>query len=250
MSTSPSPRGGLPVPEILPLFATPFAQVELPGHESLDERLRRKFLAWEAEGGSGTRTRPSPVGKYRTYESSFELFERPDPDVQFLARFALTMLGYLVQRLNGYAPEEMSQLRFYHHSWYHITRAGGHMNVHNHPMASWSGVYCVSDGEPEGDDPTNGRMRFLDPRPQCTMYLDPGNAHLLPPFATGSHLHVHRAGLLTLFPSHLHHDVAPFHGRRERIIVAFNAWVRYADQPNVEPGIRPRPLGRLPESRA
>lgn len=239
-------RGAPPLPEIGTVFATPFAQVELPGHEALDARLRDKFLAWEKAGETGARTRPSVVGKYLTYESSFELFEKTDPDVQVLARFALTMLGYVVQRVNGYDPEEMAALRFYHHSWFHVTRTGGHMHMHNHPMASWSGVYCVSDGDPEGDDPTNGRMRFFDPRPQCTMYLDPGNSFLLPPYGTGTLFHTHRPGLLTIFPSYLHHDVAPFRGRSERIVVAFNAWVRFADQPNVEPGLRPRPWGRAP----
>ncbi len=239
---SPPASSRLPVPEITAVFATPFAEVVLPEHEELDRRLRSKFLAWEKTPDPAARLRPSVVGKHNLYESSFDLFERPDPDVQYLARFALTMLGYLVQRLNGYSAGEMASLRFYHHSWFHITRTGGRMDFHNHPMASWSGVYCVSDGHPEGDDPANGRMRFADPRPQCTMYLDPGNAHLLPPYATGTLVHTHRAGLLTLFPSFLHHDVAPFHGASERIVVAFNAWVRYADQPNVEPGLRPRPL--------
>ena len=241
----PAPRR-LPLPEITGVFATPFAQVELPAHETLDERLREKFFAWEKAPDPGARNRPSPVGKYNLHESTFDLFERPDPDVEHLARFALTMLGAVVQRLNGYDPEEMAALRFYHHSWFHITRPGGHMNAHNHPLASWSGVYCVSDGEPEGDDPQNGCMRFFDPRAQCTMYLDPGNCHLLAPYATGLLVHAHRPGLLTLFPSYLLHDVAPFYGRRERITVAFNAWVRYADQPNAEPGIRPRPLRVTP----
>lgn len=230
------------VPEIGAVFAVPFVQIELPGHAELDIRLRAKFLAWEKTPHAEARNRPSPVGKYNLHESDFDLFERPDPDVRFLARFALTALGHVVQRLNGYDPEEMALLRFYTHSWFHITRPGGYMNAHNHPMASWSGVYCVSDGEPEGDDPANGRMRFFDPRGQVTMYLDPGNSHLLPPYGTGTFVHTHRPGVLTLFPSYLYHDVAPFHGRSERITVAFNAWVRYADQPNVEPGLRPRPL--------
>ena len=36
----------------------------------------------------------------------------------------------------------------------------------------------------------------------------------------------HQAGQLVIFPSWLMHEVLPYLGERERIVVAFNAWIR------------------------
>jgi predicted 2-oxoglutarate/Fe(II)-dependent dioxygenase YbiX len=58
------------------------------------------------------------------------------------------------------------------------------------------------------------------------MYLDPGNAHWQSPYGMGDIAFNLRAGQLLLFPSYLMHEVAPYYGQRERITVAFNAWVR------------------------
>ena len=36
-------------------------------------------------------------------------------------------------------------------SWFHVTRRGGFFALHNHPNASWSGVYCVDPGKNDAD---------------------------------------------------------------------------------------------------
>jgi len=229
----------MPTPTIHPRFAVPIAEMTLPQAAQLNPALRERFLAWEQDEGERSSV-PTPVDKHAVYESDFSLFYREDPIIAQLAQHCLNALGTLIMRLNHYSAEEMRNLRIYHHSWFHITRHGGYTGNHNHPMASWSGVYCVSPGEEVEGHANNGALRFEDSRINASMYLDPGNAHLQPPFATGHLAYQLQAGQLLLFPSWLLHEVTPFWGRDERITVAFNAWVREAGQAVDEPGLRLR----------
>ena len=54
--------------------------------------------------------------------------------------------------------------------------------MHNHPNASWSGVYCVDAGAPDPDVEDSGKLTFLHPHANGGMHVDPGNDELVPPF--------------------------------------------------------------------
>lgn len=230
----------MPTPNIHPRFAVPIAEMMLPQAARLNPALRERFLAWERNEGERSSV-PTPVDKHAVYESDFSLFYRKDPIIAELAQHCLNALGNLVMQLNGYSADEMQGLRIYHHSWFHITRYGGYTGSHNHPMASWSGVYCVCPGETIEGAANNGALRFQDSRTNAGMYLDPGNAHLQSPYAAGNLAYQLQPGQLLLFPSWLLHEVTPFWGRDERITVAFNAWLREAGQAVDEPVLRLRP---------
>lgn len=219
-------------------FATPIAEATLPGTDELNARLRTLFLEWEADTNRQRLSQPTPVIKVGVYESDFHLFTRDHPDIKTLAGLCLNQLGYLVSQINGYSAEEMSRLRIYNHCWYHITRDKGYTAAHNHPMASWSGVYCVDPGDPAPEGVVNnGTLRFLDSRTMLNNYIDMGNAYLKDPYQVADIAYNLRAGTLLLFPSYLVHEVAPYFGQRERITVAFNAWVKDHREPPVEPGV-------------
>lgn len=229
----------MPSLNLSPSFAVPIVNTGVAGGEQLNPRLRERFLAWENDEGRRS-SMPTEVLKHAVYESDFSLFTREDPVVSELARLCLSALGELIMQINDYSSQEMRDLRIYHHSWYHITRHGGYTSAHNHPMASWSGVYCVTPGETPANERDSGSLRFLDPRPNPAMYLDPGNSHIGATYAPGALAFRLVPGQLLLFPSWLMHEVTPFWGRDERITVAFNAWVREASQAVDEPGIRLR----------
>lgn len=222
------------------LFASPLVRTRLQQYEPLNARLRELFLKWEADPTRKRSSAPTGVVKVAVYESDFSLFDNPEPEIQALKQFCLQCTGYAIQQLNGYSPEEMAQLRIYQHSWYHLTRYGGYTAQHNHPMASWSGVYCVDPGDPIADKPNSGALRILEARGTASMYLDAGNAHWKTPFAFGEQAIQFQPGELLLFPSYLMHEVAPYYGERERITVAFNAWVRDAQSAPDVPFIRTR----------
>ena len=221
-------------------FASPIVDSALPDPGALNTRLRELFLRWEADPERKRTSAPTGVMKVAVYESDFSLFSNPEPEVQALAQFCLQHVGYVVQQLSGYSTEEMQQLRIHQHSWYHLTRHGGYTAQHNHPMASWSGVYCVDPGDHVPDKPNNGALRFLEARTTAGMYLDAGNANWHEPYSMGERAFNLRPGQLLLFPSYLMHEVAPYYGQRERITVAFNAWLREAGAGDEEPVLRLR----------
>lgn len=220
-------------------YAVPLARTVWPQAGRVNPPLRERLLTWERDEGKRSSV-PTEVPKHAVYESDFSLFFRDDPIIAELAQWCLSCLGELIMRINRYTPAEMQNLRIYHHSWYHVTRHGGYTGMHDHPMASWSGVYCVTPGETRDDLPDSGLLRLHDTRAP-SMYLDPGNARLVPPYATGTVPLRLKEGELVLFPSWLMHEVTPFKGRDERITIAFNAWVREAGQAVDEPGVRLNP---------
>ncbi len=212
---------------VTPAFAAPMIETRHPDPGPLNSALRELFL--RREGPEIEPHTPTPTLKHKVFESEFRLFTWPEDCVQALKRFVVGSVVRVVQNLNDYSDEQIRRLRVSNHSWFHITRSGGYASVHNHPMAAWSSVYCVSPGDDEGlGGPDNGVLRFLDARPSASMYLDPGNTHLRRPYGHGSINYRLQAGQLIIFPSHLMHEVAPYQGRSERITVASNFWFQAA----------------------
>lgn len=210
--------------EINPVFAVPFAQDFLKDAQPLNAQLRELFLSREAEGARYANPLPSLKQQAGVFESDFELFSWPEPCVQKLRQFCWTALGQAIMALNGYTAEDMSRLQIFSHTWFHVTRHGGFTILHTHPMASWSGVYCVDPGETPEDRPESGLLRFHNPHHYSNYFTDAGNVKLKPPYHHGTWSVKFRPGQLILFPSWLQHEVMPFYGNDERITVAFNCW--------------------------
>lgn len=211
--------------EIVGWFATPIVTASIPGGDDLNRELVPLFLEREQAGDAYRHERYIPTQVGPVFESRFDLFEWPDPPVQRLAEAVHSVLFHVVGRMNGYSAEEMADLTFYYDSWFHITRTGGYQSNHYHPRASWSGIYAVQPGDPVPDRPESGQVKFYDPRGPVFMHVDPGNERLEPRFTATPVYLEHRAGQLVIFPSWLMHEVLPYLGRCERIVVAFNAWI-------------------------
>jgi uncharacterized protein (TIGR02466 family) len=204
------------------LFAVPFGEARLAPCERLNSELETLFLAREDDEHKNPT--PSHTPQLETFESRFNLFRWPDPCVQELRQFMLDAVARTVIEATTLRAEELAHLKFQNHTWFHITRYAGSFIAHNHPLASWSAVYCVRAGEEAPEHPGSGVLRFLDPRQGADAYSDPANAQMRPVFALRP-LEVRlAAGELVVFPSYLFHEVAPFYGRDTRITVATNCW--------------------------
>jgi uncharacterized protein (TIGR02466 family) len=210
--------------EIQPAFAVPFAYDVSPEAEGLNVKLRELLLAREAEGSRYANPNPSLQQQPGVFESDFNLFSWPEACIQQLRQFCWTALGRTIQQLNNYSAEEMRRIQIYSHAWFHVTRLGGFTVAHTHPMASWSGVYCVAPGTSPADRPESGVLRFHSPHYFSNMFLDPGNSRLTSPYHHGTWNVRFQPGQLVLFPSWLQHEVMPFYGDDERITIAFNCW--------------------------
>jgi uncharacterized protein (TIGR02466 family) len=211
-----------PAVKLIPLFAVPFAEARLTACERLNRELEALFLTREDD--EHRNPAPSHIPQAETFESRFNLFRWPDACVQELRRFMLDAVAATVIEATTLRAEDLARLKFQNHTWFHITRYAGSFVAHNHPLASWSAVYCVRAGEAVRDQPGGGLLRFFDPRQGANAYSDPANAQMRSAFALRP-LEVRlAAGQLVVFPSYLFHEVAPFYGRDTRITVATNCW--------------------------
>jgi uncharacterized protein (TIGR02466 family) len=212
--------------QITPMFAVPFGFAQHPQPEPLNTTLRALFVAREAEGARYANPNPYTVRNAQLFESHFDLFDWPEPCIAQLREFCMAQLMRWVGELNGYDLPTLRRIDIATDAWFHITRRTGQFGVHNHPMASWSGVYCVRAGRNDPEQPGSGRLSFINPHSTNTMYIDPGNAYLREPFQHSNYGFDLVPGQLIVFPSWVLHHVMPFHGEDERITVAFNCSFR------------------------
>jgi len=211
-----------PVLKLSPAFAVPILQTHLDGCERLNQELEALFL--ERESDEYRNPTPSHIPQAETFESRFNLFRWPEACIQGLRQFVLDAVARAVLQTSTVTPQELARLKFSNHTWFHITRYAGSFVAHNHPLASWSGVYCVRAGQEVPEHPNSGLLRVFDPRQGANAYLDPANDHLHAPFALRSLELRLGGGDLVLFPSYLFHEVTPFYGADTRITVATNCW--------------------------
>lgn len=211
-----------PAVTLRPMFAVPFGEARLAPCERLNGELEALFLAREDD--EHRNPTPSHITQHELYESRFNLFSWPEPCIRELRDFMLDAVARTVLAATTLRPEELARCAFHNHTWFHITRYAGSFIAHNHPMASWSAVYCVRPGEQVADQPGSGLLRFFDPRHGANAYSDPANVRLQPPYALRPLEFRLAEGQLVVFPSYLFHEVTPFYGRDLRITVATNCW--------------------------
>ena len=206
------------------LFATPVY------HTNLDDgklrcRLRKLILGRQNESH---RHRQPPQGRHpQVFESRFDFLDSPDNDV--LAALRAVLLAHLqaflavVQEMK---PEAVEMERIKHHSWFHITSAGGYFQPHNHPNASWSLVYCVDNGHesPCSEADQSGCLVFADPRSTASMYLDRFNRRQHRDVSFDGARYFLQNDDLLIFPAFVKHHVTPYYGDNRRITVAANFW--------------------------
>ena len=219
----------MPPPELVNMFAVPFSFSRHPTHARLNLALKRTLFDLESSGAAAN-PHPQTQRNAALFESHFNLFRHPDPAIQELKEFCWDQLLALIGRLNGYDLPTLHRLQIYNDCWFHITRRGGFFGLHNHPNASWSGVYCVDPGQHDPGKRDSGRLTFVNPTIMSAMHMDAGISNMQLPYAhqvAGLSL---EAGQLVMFPSWVLHDVKPFEGDGTRITIAFNCWFTLPDQ--------------------
>jgi len=205
-----------------PVFAVPLGAARLDSCELLNRELEALFLAREDD--EHRNSRPSHIPQRETFESRFNLFRWPETCVQELRKFVLDTVVATVLQATRLLPADLARLALHNHTWFHITRHAGSFVSHNHPMASWSAVYCVRAGESVPEEPASGLLRLFDPRGGAGAYRDPANASLHPVFAPAPLEFRLSEGQIIVFPSYLFHEVTPFYGHDRRVTVATNCW--------------------------
>ena len=217
----------MPAPKLVNMFAVPFAFGQYAAHAPLNAALKRLVFSLEKTGA--VNPRPFTQRNSQVFESHFNLFRESDPAIQELNAFCWDQMLNVIGQLNGYDVPTIKRLEIYNDCWFHISRRGGFFGLHNHPNASWSGVYCVDPGQHDAGKPNSGLLSFVNPMLMTSMHIDAGVAKI--PLPYGNQIASVRlaAGELVIFPSWVLHDVKPFEGEGERITIAFNCWFNLPD---------------------
>jgi uncharacterized protein (TIGR02466 family) len=217
----------MPAPKLVNMFAVPFAFGQYAAHAPLNAALKRLVFSLEKTGA--VNPRPFTQRNSQVFESHFNLFRESDPAIQELKAFCWDQMLNVIGQLNGYDVPTIKRLEIYNDCWFHISRRGGFFGLHNHPNASWSGVYCVDPGQHDAGKPNSGLLSFVNPMLMTSMHIDAGVAKI--PLPYGNQIASVRlaAGELVIFPSWVLHDVKPFEGEGERITIAFNCWFNLPD---------------------
>lgn len=203
------------------LWASP-VMIASTGTGDLAGELRELILSCENDD---FRKKNSPQRPHDgVFESEFDFLKWQDERVVKLRNLMYGLLGSFVKEVNQFTDDELNQLKFDNHCWFHITRSGGYFQPHNHPNASWSMIYCVDPGDERPvNDSVAGSVSFTDPR-QTNSYLDPANRFMRREASFQSIRHRFNAADVAIFPSYLYHYVEPYQGERPRITVAANFW--------------------------
>lgn len=224
---------------IITAFSVPIVSVQMENSGALNNELRRFFLECANSGDKYANQDPFTHRNSSLFESQFTLFDWRQPAIGQLRDYCWATLYQAIGDLNGYDIPTLQRLQIAHESWFHVTHKGGYFGVHNHPMHSWSGVYCVCQ---EGDEANkdSGLLTFINPFASHTMFVDMTSHKLRPPYQSGSIPIRLKPGQLVIFPSWLLHEVTPFEPAHEglRITVAFNTRFRMdgVDRPTPPPG--------------
>jgi hypothetical protein len=213
----------MPAPKLVNMFAVPFAFGQYAGHAPLNAALKQRFHALE-KTGTAANPRPLTLRNQGVFESNFNLFRDADAAVQELKAFCWDQLLNVVGPLNGYDIASIKRLEIFNDCWFHITRRGGFFGLHNHPNASWSGVYCVDPGRHDPGKSDSGLLSFVNPMLMSGMHIDAGVAKIPLPYGNQIASVRLNAGEIVIFPSWVLHDVKPYEGEGERVTVAFNCW--------------------------
>lgn len=205
------------------LWATPIVEVLNPNHTRLKPGLVGLCYEMEKQAAMPIESGVEPSLKANLYESRFDLFTRDNvPEIREFRQFCAEALSQTVIRLRADAlgtqdaPPSVTVNLI--ESWSHITRDGGFHDIHLHPNCSWCGIYYLETGDCTYQPP-NGVNRFFPPG-EFT-YVDFGvQAYPRAPVTAQP-----VEGKLVLFPSYVAHSATPYRGKRDRIVLSFNARV-------------------------
>lgn len=186
----------------------------------MNAELRSVILAAEARDEGMTR---SNVGGWH---STLDFFAWDAQCIRALRERAEALSIALIRALT-IRPEGVTMIGLRFEAWANVTRSGGYNAVHDHPNSVWSGTYYVAADEPDPGRLNNGKLELIDPRAGA------GMIHIGPTLLQGRYLIEPLPGLMVVFPSWLKHTVHPFHGKGERISIAFNVGLR--DEPAPRP---------------
>jgi uncharacterized protein (TIGR02466 family) len=207
VSATPDLPAGSLDEAITPLFATPLVVLDWPDSDTLNADL---LALVEAARRAAPSAEKSNVGGWH---SPTDFILGPAPALGALRERVRAAMIALTRRFMA-----TGDYRFKLEGWANVLGPGHYNGPHNHPNATWSGVYYLTDN-PGGESVLAGKLEIFDPRPAAGMAYAADNV------LQRRCLFSPRSGCMLVFPSWLQHMVHPHAGAGERQSIAFNVTV-------------------------
>lgn len=211
-----------PAARLMPIFATPFAEVALSVDNAFNESLAALLDARATEERRDSAARRDPL----CYLSREELFDWPDEPVRALRGELLAGLCPVVLASTLYTEQEFDRLGVQARARFAIIRRDGCLPAQSLALASWCAVYCVAAPAGPADRADSGALRLYESR-LGSMFADATTWRLRPLFAGGHHLWRPRPGSMAAFPAHCAHEIALNRSAGDLVLVI--ARIRFAN---------------------
>jgi hypothetical protein len=164
--------------------------------------------AIEFDDDSWSETQIPAIGVWHCVPTN-NFLEDPAEPVQRLKSIVEDLYRFTVQETADIKAEQPCISE----SWIQFYKDGDHKVLHNHerygppyPEERWCGAYYLDDGTPDPAMPYSGMFSFRVR--QTSYFIKP------------------KPGLLLMWPADILHEVAPFYGKSERVVINFNINLR------------------------
>jgi len=200
-------------PNVVPILATPFGVVPLPGALALNASAAALFRE-RARTGAGA----APASNPFCYESAPDLTTWAAPPVPALVAEVLAGVRTVVGSINPMPPAVFAAFELQSQGAFAIVRPDGALPARTFPLTSWCGVYCVEAPPVSDTRKDSGLLRLYESR-LGTMFSDASNAALNLPYTPGHFGWRPVPGELAVFPASVTHEVAMLRSAGELILV-------------------------------
>jgi hypothetical protein len=206
------------------VFSVPLAEFELDYPAEFWTELIDLLLTQESQGKKFGKE--GQHGNGLIFESHSDLFNQENPLLRQIAAFCHVALAGLIHEVTDHMDDEFENLVFDYQAWYQITRTDGFQGFHNQPNGSWAGLFFIDPGDELPDLPGSGAVMLHDARVNASYFQDEGNTRLMYPAMQCAYKLDPTQGKLFIFPSFLLQETFAYFGKRPRIIIHFNCWIR------------------------
>jgi len=186
---------------VVPVFATPFALMELPAALQANQVVAQ-LLMKQAAATPVAATASDPL----CYRSTDDLLEWNDPAVSQMCGEILRGVWSTVAAVNTFTPEELKSLSMQARGSFTIVQPNGSVPATNHSLTAWCGVYCLEAPQRSAERSYSGVLRLYESR-LATMFADATNTTMRVPFTPGHYSWRAVPGQLAVFPGSLTYEI-------------------------------------------
>jgi len=210
---------------LVPIFATPFAVVDLPQLAALNAPLAARLTAQATPEQADPAFRPDPL----CFRSRETLLESREPLLAEVFQGLIAGLCEAVMETNVMKREEFVELSMQARSRFTIVRPDGALPAATAPLASWYGLYCVATPPPSPTRADSALLRLYAVRGAQT-FIDAASFRMREPYSGSHYTWRPVAGQMAVFPGSMLHEVAMNRSDTDLILIAMRARFAHGEQ--------------------